>query len=207
VANEDFTTYTITPDPLVYTTRTASKLDVNALPRSVTESVYKSFGANHFGDFEHKVKVNWLAASGNQAQAGYWAVADNYHTLNDISIGNNGMAASVVQTATGAKWWHVVDRTNDNTDNNAALQLDQLCVIIKRSGTTLTVKLYSDTWGGTLEDTLTITCGTTTYENISGLMSCELAGSNTVTLDIEELDLQEAAVGNPWWFYSMQRRQ
>lgn len=55
---QDLTTYSIYPDPLVYTTVTSARATIASLPRNVDEYVYADKGVNHFdGDFEHLLEA------------------------------------------------------------------------------------------------------------------------------------------------------
>ena len=63
---QDFSGYDIEPDPLVYTTITATLLEVAALPSNVDEYVHKDFGASYFaGTFSHIYETQCTAKAAN----------------------------------------------------------------------------------------------------------------------------------------------
>ncbi len=157
---EDLTTYTISPDPLVYTTVTTDRSSVALLPRSVDELVYSDKGANHFdGDYEHLLDVLADALEGTGICFA-WALTnlvDDAKGIRDASGDYNGLFflsddIYIEECNNGSLTY---DSYNSSLDTTYYLK-------IKRDegvGTygTLYCYVYSDAERTTLLDTLTVT--------------------------------------------------
>ena len=192
MANEDFTTYSEVDEDEDLTV-IASKITCSTMRRDALSYVRDSKGVGHFGDFIHNVKVVWTYVSGSGGIAGFWGLSNNQNTWQQMTDADVGLIASVFQYLT-AKYHYLRDCFDDASDFTTLIGYDTLWITVERDGATLTAKLYSDDWGGTLVDTLTLTCQTTTYEHIFGILSQETDDADaaeTISLDVEELDLQE----------------
>lgn len=207
MATENYTTYSIFPVPLVYTTVTASKLDINQLPRSFEERVYDDKGAGHFGAaFSHLVKTTDQDNIVTQAKIGFWAVAN---TLADIDAWETGSAEalSVYLISNGSSYWtyRLSEHESAALDSYAGSNGEVIYWTITRSGAggvLLSAYVYSDAARTVLEDTITVAPPSgRTYRYNYGMNS---HGSTTVAyvgdMDVELLDLQEAAAYVPYPF-------
>ena len=195
---EDFTDYTEVDEGSDMTV-TASKIAVSTMERGRNSYVDDSKGSDHFGNFEHLVKLVWTSRSDQYAKAAFWALHNGRHTLTSMGLYNEGLAVYMYTNGS----WHdtltLTDYTNDNGDTYD-IGVDQLpktyyCTI-ERDGTTLTCKIYSDASRTNLLDTLSITCGTTAYEYVSGVANGVISGSMSLTFDVEDLDLQEGGAAS-----------
>ena len=150
--------------------------------------VYKDFDAGHFGDFEHLHELIITAADANFYTA-LWLISN---TIADLSAHSDyGMYLySYQQTALyGGNW------DTGNYDSGSFTLSNRHYLTTERSGTTQTHKVYSDATRETLLDTLTCTCGTTTYRYLYGLCSADASNSRDGSGDSRNLDIQEAVAG------------
>ena len=195
MATEDFTTYTEV-DPDTALTVTTSNIDATNQEGDTDAYVRDSKGANHFGDFEHLVENLLNSSTSNGANCVIWGITDGSSTSAECDTANEGIL--VTQTNNGGNYTQIAcrDYTNDNSDSSLSglKGLDyHYYLTIERSSTTFTVKIYSDSGRSVLEDTLTITCGTDTYEYIYGYANRGSGGGSTyIYSDVWDLDLQEA---------------
>jgi len=195
MATEDLTTYTEV-DPESDLTVTSSKVDIDTMDFDYDAYVRADKGANHFGDFEHLVTSEFTAYSALWTTSCFWALGDGVGDVSytDMNTVNKGLFARMRWTGSAVEA-RLKDCTNDNTDVWAgASTATPYYMTIERSGTTLTCKIYSDASRTTLEDTLSITCGTDLYRYIFATMAGgSSTGSREYTGYVEDLDLQEAA--------------
>lgn len=84
---ENYTTYSIFPDPLVYTTVIANKVSWDDLPFNVDEYVYDDKGVDHFdGNYEHLVTIETTSVSAQSTWGIPWVLAnlvDDYKGIQD----------------------------------------------------------------------------------------------------------------------------
>ena len=197
-AFEDFTTYTEV-DPNSDITVTSSKLDVDTMRRDALSYVRKDKGSGHFEDFEHLVTIPLTSVSADHMGLGHWVIANSSDTHVQRDDNNDGLSITSYRWPTATYRIFLKDHTNDGEDFYVTSINTTYYLTIERSSTTCTCKIYSDVSRETLLDTLTITCGTGTYQYIYGISSREnpSSGSRTATGYTENLDLQEAAPANP----------
>lgn len=185
----DCTTYTET-DAGSDITVTSTKVTVDTMVQTVDSGVYKSYGADYFGDFLHRAKINVTAASAVSSPS-YVAIAytDGDYTYADMDTNNLGIALCVSSSGDAGNYLlYLRDFTNDNNDITGNITINSARYVeLERSGTAFTVKIYTDSGYSSLEDTLTIVCGADTYEYhvISG--SRESAGAFTLSWTVEDI--------------------
>ncbi len=187
---EDFTTYTEV-DSGADITVTSTKVDVSSMDRGADSHVSKSFGASHFGDFEHRFEVLISAQTGS-AIHGHWGLANAASNLEDLIIANVGMAYYFTVNIHKIKDWE-----NDASDQTTELSLSTLYyVTMSRSGTTTTARIHTtDYYGepGSVEvDTLTYTSSSTAYQYVMVTLSRGSSSGSPTSFYTQNLDLQEA---------------
>jgi len=170
-------------------TVTSSKYDVSSMRRDAESYVRADMGAGHFSDFEHLVTVH-VSSVDSHGAASFWGLSNSSNTYGQQDDNDEGLA--------GWLWYNeigVCDFTNDNEDWYVGSPPDTYYCTIKRDGTTLSMKIYSDADRTDLLDTLSITCGTDTYQYVFGVMSRESDAdpSDSISFYSENLDLQEGA--------------
>ncbi len=189
---EDFTEFTEV-DSGGDITITASKMDVDTMPKGANSYTYKSYGAGHFGDFDHLLDVYTgnedTGAWGNYA--GCWAVVDTPGTKADAEYTHNEGIYLFVLRPDASRKFTLVDYSNDEDDSGGISVNTKYYLTISRSSTTATCLIYTDSGRTNLHDTLSITCGITAYEYAQGVCSQEQSGNNEASYYIENLDLQE----------------
>ncbi len=181
---EDFTTYDYS-DTGGDLTITADRITVDTLPRNLETYVRDAHTIS--GDFEH-----WLYYScgtfGANARIVWWAVSGEYATWYNFYDNYEGIGVYCTGAAHNLVLYDFASRTYDGAGAQSTGYL-----IVDRTGTTATCKLYSDTWGGTLVDTLTLSCPTDSYTHVFGLANYGGGSGAETSGYVEHLDLQEAA--------------
>ena len=188
---EDFTTYTkVEPDSIF--TITASRVTCVDLDRDIDAYVYDDKEAGHFGDFEHK-----FTTFGDESECAQGSVMMAWILANAVGTGKNldpQISFWLNKLETGFRY---TLRQNDggwtyqNWDDTTVGDQTRY-ITIKRDGTTLTAKIYSDAERTDLLHTLTLTVVTTTFRYIY-VPSSYNANNPNMDFDgyIENLDLQE----------------
>ena len=197
---ENFTTYTEV-DSGTDITVTAPKVDVVTMDIGANSSVYKSYGAAHFGNFTHKFEIYISASSGGAAFLGHWGLSNAAaSTIADIVTANIGMAiffSSPPNDILTIKDWE--NDLSDQTGNGVASEGVLYYLTIDRSGTTTTARIHTvDYYGepGSVElDTLTFTSSATAYEFVMACLSRDSGTGANVSAYTQNLDLQEAVGG------------
>jgi hypothetical protein len=181
--------YLFTPTPLVaaddltgYTevdsgsdiSLTSTTATVSTMERVADSSVTKSYGASNFGNFVHRCEVTQNTVD-DAGFAAVWLVSNTYFTWQDMIDNTEGIAVYLHRTGSAYRIGvsdHEVT-TNDffNVGSAQTRYLE-----MERKGSTFTVKIYTDSGFTTLEDTLSITCGTTAYEYHGVVASRDAAG-------------------------------
>lgn len=203
MAVEDFTTYDEHDPNGVISFSGTNEIDVNSIDRDNRATVIDNKGVGHFGNFEHYVEAK--SAYKNSYGYGYvWAVDDNggdganhrdmrYHIANDESC----MAVRMFRSGSSTKYIRLfgqIEAGATNTDDwNSASADTWYYLVIERSGTTATCKIYSDASHTNLLDTLTVTCESTSYRYIWGFSGHD-SDDNGYEDDynVRDLDLREA---------------
>jgi len=191
LAYEDYTTYDeVDPDSDI--TVAASQLTITSIPKVVVAHLTDDKGVNHFGDFEHLVNIKPITFD-NSSGVIVWGISDTYFTLSAMRTADEGINVLVFQSTPGVKSINLEDSTNDNTDGFEEWVNDTFYYLtINRASTTTTSKIYSDSDRTDLLDTLSITSTDAAYRRIIACASFEYAGTTSATINIYNLDLQEA---------------
>lgn len=189
MAFQDFTTYTET-DPTSKITVTSTKIDVAAIPEEDDAFVVKDFGASHFTDFDHDFEVYIDSATTNGIHAIVWGVSN---------------AADMVSTDANAK---LFVRAYDDTTPELAVgdQNNQVSVTVSnntlyyctvvRSGTTLTLSVYSDSGRTSLVGSNNLTVVSTAFRYLYGFANYGNAvGAFTWTGYSQNFDINEGGGG------------
>jgi len=151
VVYEDFTTYNETDGPTKVTV-TASTITLTAGDRDEDYYVTKDFGANYFGDFTHWVDVNVTSLTNDStSNAICWGLGESEDDFKDIddAASEDGLIL----------WAQYSDTPGEYNFTAYDLQSGSLTIIgsvsatinvntpsylaISRSGTTVTVEIYS----------------------------------------------------------------
>jgi len=165
MAYEVITTFTEV-DPGNDFVQTATKNDVTTLKASLKSYVYKDYGVDNFGDFRHFLEAK-ITQDGGNTKCGIWALSNDIGSSTDYT---NGLELSFYNAGAGGIEFWLEDNGNSNQDFSRPVfaSLDTLYYFdIERSGTTTTVKIYTNATDRLNEVnnivTLSITCVTTTY--------------------------------------------
>jgi len=174
---EDFTTYTVVEPDTIFTV-TASKSAFADMDRDIDAYLWKDYGAGYFGDFGHRLEIKFTAA----VHASTWwcwlitnAVDDGYNA-NGIKLMPSYSSTEKkyrIDAREGAEYGTLIDNTGYIFSLNTVYYLT-----VEREGTTFTCYIRSGSHEGTLVDTITGTCGTTTYQYIEVTASHNTASSN-----------------------------
>jgi len=192
MAYEDFTTYTDVDEDSDFTI-TANKITIDTLRRDALSYIRSDKGIDHFTDFTHYLKVNWIGAD-LKATCGFWNLSNSSNSIFQMETNNEGINARLFFKLTGTlHQWSIFDMTDgDNDRYNGAL--GTLYLEISRSGTTFTMRLYSDEARTLLQDTVTVETDLTAYRYLFGAISGEYATDidRAISCEIENLDINEA---------------
>ena len=190
-ANEDFTTFTET-DPDSKLTVTSSRVTSTlANSRTETYSVYKDYGAGHFGNFSHLLTVfaSAMNNAGSSPVLGYALISNQTGDIAGAEANGDGLS---VHMFTGNYNLTMEEQDAFNSDFYDADTLIVYYLTIGRASTTATVLIYSDSGRTTLLDTLSIAMSSTTFRYISTAAGYDSGGAATVSGYAEDLNLQEA---------------
>lgn len=162
---EDFTTYDPV-DPNTDITIIANKLTIDTCERYSGSHVTDDKGANHFGDFEHRIGPINVRAMDVGAWGCVWGISDTYFMHDDMNTNNEGMALRIICGTENVPVFRIYEYgTPDDASYTGSINTDYWFTI-KRDGTSLTIRIYSDATRDTLLETLSVTCVTTTYKTI-----------------------------------------
>jgi len=183
VALEDLTTYTEV-DQNGDITMTSSKADYVSLDRNAISYVYKDFGVGNFSNFDIDFEF-YIDQGAPQGVAVLCALSNTIGTLQDMITANDGLQVFAY-----------------NNTNNLAISIrdwsgagaDDYIVgggttggvyysTFSRSGTTLTLTMYSDANRTAVIGTMPITCETTAKRYLHVLASRDAAdfGGDAIT--------------------------
>ena len=188
MAYEDFTTFTEV-DPGSNYTLTATKMNVNAIDSGANAYTYKDYIADHFGDFEHLLDIYTGSGTGLHTLGGCWAIGNSYGTVMDYVASNDAMVVYIYELP---HLLYLRDFVVDNLDSFSYSDNTYYYLTIKRAGTTLTCKIYSDAARTNLLATLSIVCTNTKMRYCQGVFNYEWDTGTSLSYYIENLDLQEA---------------
>ena len=193
MAYEDLTTFTEV-DPSNHWSQTATRNTGNPIIDVENSYVYKDYGVDYFGDYKHHVDA-CLTTSGaflmGRPNIGVWGVTDNPGAYEDLT---EGQIVAFYRINGGTKLY-LEDIGNSNNDSYVIGVGTVYYLIIERSGSTCTCKIYSDSDRTALLDTLSITCQTTLLQYLmAGFAPHGTSGSSSVTGYSENFDLSPPSV-------------
>lgn len=183
---EDFTTYTeVEPDDRIQ--KTATHVDAE-LHRDEDAYLYKDKGAGHFTDFEHKIDVK-LVSSDVAGWGGVWGLSQN--TVDDWKGWATGDIAVLFWTGAGPVYNLKLEERGVGADGYICAVNTMYYLTIKKVGTSLTCKIYSDSARTNLLDTLSRTITDNSYRYIYACLTTNSPAAMIANVDVENLDLQE----------------
>lgn len=189
---EDFTTFTEVDVAADRIQKTANHVD-HVAERDETTYLYKDYGASHFDDFIHKVKVK--AASGDTSGFGaVWVLANDLDDLKALETGNKTcISLSFLKSATDLKTrlGKTYGGASTHDENSGGFSFgDWVYAKIVKSGTSLNAYLYSDSDYSVLVDTLTLTLdGDWSFRYLYGCNSYNDSTNVTLVTDIDNFDI------------------
>jgi len=128
--------------------------------RDVTSYVYYDFGTDYFGDFDidFEVKIDSVTTQGNALICG---VSNTIGTFNDMRGANDCLCSWAYGNDSDLRIY-VSCYNEDNNDFYAdgGTSSNTLYCTFQRSGTTLTLDIYSDAARTSTIDNLSVTCET-----------------------------------------------
>lgn len=201
---QNFTTYSIVPDPLVYTSVAAAQLTITDLPATVDEYVYDDKGVDHFGatfehDFDSRVTANY-----NYGYYAPWAVSN----FPDDGKGWLNASRQAIFCLRGTYLHTPFDFFLFNAESGgqdgpiAGIQDDWRYATAERlSETALDLRIYTDPGrgAGDLTDTLSVAIASVRrYRYVFGMNSYARGNPRTISGDVANLDLHEAPAGQPY---------
>jgi len=161
MAVEDFTTYeeVDTEDDRIQFVGT-NHIDFDAYENEKTY-LYKDFGVDYFGDFEHRIDIKGVYESAGFPTGSFWLLAnsvDAYYDLildsqNFIKLGQ-GYEVPPATLLILSEWHNVSGGQNDTFTGVLGTWY---YLTIKKVGASLTCKIYSDSDRTNLLDTLSLT--------------------------------------------------
>jgi len=189
MAVEDFTTYAEV-DPNNRITVTAPKCETAGLSRNETAHVSKDRGVDHFGDFECLFTIRTKTSGSADAIVLMAVVANAVDDWKDLSAGIGVM----LQGHTTYTIYVAGVSTGYSSNYACADNTIRYCTLT-RTGSSVELKIYTDSAKTNLDATLSITLDATdnvNYRYIYGMQSWYDQQVHTITgAYIEDLDLQE----------------
>jgi len=197
---EDFTTYTEVDPNNHITVASATHVDFICY-KTEDARLYKDYGINHFGDFEHKIDVRLVSATGNSVNLWCHALTNELDDLKGLCDAKKTFVSCLrYQTTTEGRiflWesYNGINYTQYYVLSGGGLNV-WYYLTIKKSGTSLTCKIYSDSARTNLLATLSLTLQANhKFRYLHVCQTWNDGDASVGTDDIENLDLQEAAVG------------
>jgi len=183
----DFTTFTEV-DPSSDLTVTSDTIEIDSMTRGVAAGIYKDFGAGYFtGDFTFNWRFDFTLGVGRYSATSIFALTpvysltrdnrDNASTGFDIYIGTSHENTEIITIL--ADWvTNSADQTNTGYDPPKSFWYT-----LTRSGTTITLQIYTDASRTALYDTLSINNGAApAYRYLYAMSSFESSFSPTDTI-------------------------
>jgi hypothetical protein len=176
----------------------ASRITTTGQARSDNNYSVADYGAGHFGNYDHLLETyisGGTGTAGSNRWFGIWAVVNGAGSWQNLASGQTAYHYVQDDTHQAMACW---DRGNAQYDLNVGLDGSAKYVEIVRSSTTFTLYIRTGSHTGTLVDTLTMTCQTTTWRYLQNAFSRYATGTDTISGWTQNLDLQEAATGGPF---------
>jgi hypothetical protein len=184
---EDFTAFTEVDVAADRIQKTANHIDHHAY-RNETTYLYKDYGAAHFGDFTHKIKVRSNGGASNNGAL--WMLANNIGELKTLKDSSNnhiflfgfGTTLYLREVSSGLNY----------SDSTSFTANTWYYMKIVKLGTSLNAYVYSDDTYTTLLDTLTLTLHTDhTFRYLYGCNTYNSGDAYNAINDIENFDIGE----------------
>ena len=202
MATEDYTTYTeVDPNNHIGLVGT-NHIDFDAYGNESAYR-YKDKGVDHFTDFEHKVNFQPISASADYSIGCPWVLSNEVDDVHTLRIAGKTLIYVPQGKWTAATPGVALSESYAGTDYHSE-QLSGLAyntwyyLTIKKLGTALTCKVYSDSARTNLLYTLSLTLHAN--HSFRYIFACSTINNNTTphyVSDIEDLDLQEAPTAGP----------
>jgi hypothetical protein len=161
----------------------------------------RDMGVGYFTDFAHKIDVKAVSGQNNH-QGHVWLLSNDVDDANGLHLGaRTYVTVEIYKTTLGVEnlylhedYFGVYYSTSYTITDGTMYYLT-----IEKSGTALTCKIYSDSARTTLLATLSLTLHANhTFRYVFVCNTWNSAGTYNGDIDIENLDLQEAVVGQPY---------
>lgn len=196
---EDFTTYTeVDPNEHIDLVGT-NHIDFDAWMNE-DAYIYKDKGVDHFGDFEHLIAVKIISVSDTWSQAFIWTLQNRVDTVSGIAGEYEALIAINIVKSPGLNEIMLVEYYTtpvyyqENSWVYAAFDT-WYYLTIKKVGTSLTCKIYSDSARTTLITTLSLTLHADhKFRYIFSANVWNNANARHYTIDIENLNLHPLIV-------------
>lgn len=155
----DFTTWTETDDSGDLTVA-SSLITISTMRRDAVSRVHRDFGADYFANFEIQIETQ-VTAEEITGACGVFAISSAVGSLNDLIVSNSGV---VIQWYYNSLFdWrlyltdYIVGGDPYAYKSWLTTRPGKKYLTLIRSGTSWSLKIYSDSGRTTLEDTLSIT--------------------------------------------------
>ena len=192
---EDFTSYTEV-DPGSHIERTANHID-HLCYNNEDAYIYKDYGVGHFTDFDIDFEATWVSSSAGTSivAASLCVLSNNLDDSRSISLNYDGIFARFRRRDGGSETidlYTVIggSAVQDNYEPGPALEGSTFYFTLKRSGTNVSLEIYSDATRTVLLDTLTGTQGTA-FRYLMGTSSWNNGNAIYIDADFDDLDLHE----------------
>jgi len=198
---EDFSTYAEV-DVNNDITRTVSRVTWDTMIRNIISHVSKDKDAGHFGDFEHLIDITITDVEAGDADSRSMALIYVVSNIVGRPKTSDGIMVYIIQeTSLDDKFRFTLQQTTggvvDFTESGVNRNIGSFYLTMSRSGTTVTLKVYTDITRETLIETLSNAGGdATTYRYVQPLTSMnELNDPDDYSSGyVENLDLQEGGL-------------
>ncbi|MGW8301311.1 MAG: hypothetical protein ACWGNO_04540 [Desulfobacterales bacterium] len=158
------------------------------MQKDAVSYVYKDFGSNYFGDFEIQFEAA-ITASDSGGQMVLCCISDIAGTKQDQFDGANGIWAGIYNS--GGLIIELVDGASVHSDtyNPGGSTLPLTYFTFSRSGSTIILKIYSDSGRTVLIDTLSASGASSAKQYMEVIASRDAAGSETITGYTQNFDI------------------
>ena len=215
MATQNFSTYTeVDVAANVVAIDSAAQCSATSIDRDEAAYIYKDFGASHFaGDFEHLFECQVSSGSGNAGFVYLDGLANAVGGLGAIDGAGGTWISPVFVYSTSPDYLLYLRECDAGTlyqdTSSISASTSYYCKHVRTEGapSTVTLYIYTDAARTNLHDTLSLNLNQadTDYRYLYAIAgSNDGAGSRLLSGYIKDLDLQEAAAGNPWYYYAQQ---
>ena len=203
MAYVDFSTYTEV-DTNTKITIATDTITFDTGVAGADDRVYKDYTAAHFNAIDHDFRFQ-AAGGGSTRRSIPWAISNVIDDATDWDT-NNDEAVAFMTRGSGILYFYSYE--NETVDSGTFTASTNYDVLVERAANnaTITAKIYEATTPAhqhlNLLDTLTETVPEArTWRYHFGLNYPQLTGDAGVS---QYHDLNEAAAGNPWYYYAQQ---